>query len=77
MPLQRPGACACWVQPHNKLWLLCWAAGQIEAIKRVNGLIKKTQGVMEATKKSYTAAVEARNATGEHSWFVPSRQAAA
>jgi hypothetical protein len=38
---------------------------QIEAIKNVNSLIKKTQGVMASTKKSYEAAVQARNATGE------------
>lgn len=38
---------------------------QIEAIKNLNGLIRKTQGMMVATKKSYEAAVQARNATGE------------
>lgn len=37
---------------------------QIEAIKSLNSLINKTKGVMQATKKSYEAAVQARNATG-------------
>jgi hypothetical protein len=37
---------------------------QMEAIKSLNSLINKTKGVMQATKKSYEAAVQARNATG-------------
>jgi hypothetical protein len=40
---------------------------QIEAIKNLNSLIRKTQGIMDTTKKSYEAAVQARNATGEGS----------
>lgn len=40
------------------------AALQIEAIKCLNSLIRITQGFMEATKKSYEAAVQARNSTG-------------
>lgn len=44
--------------------LLCCGYLKIEAIKSVNSLIKKTRGIMQATKQSYASAVEARNATG-------------
>jgi hypothetical protein len=55
--------CSLFVKTLPRVSLCCF---QIEAIKNVNSLIKKTQGVMASTKKSYEAAVQARNATGEH-----------
>lgn len=46
---------------------------QIESIKELNSLIRRTQGVMAATKQSYEVAVQARNATGAacSSWHGP------
>jgi hypothetical protein len=40
------------------------APPQMQAIKRVQGLIQRAQGTMRSTKHSYEAAVQARNATG-------------
>lgn len=55
----------CALSPRQTLLRILLSNSQIEAIKNLNGLVRKTQGIMQTTKKSYEAAVQARNATGE------------